>query len=326
MMPLEYIQFCLCGECATDHTMAAGTMFYDVRDRAWMRDLLETLHLDIAKLPQILGAGEPLGTLRPEVAGELGLRKDVLVAVGGQDQKCAAMGAGLSKGLMTASLGTGGCLSLYTDIPILDEEMRIPSFSYLYKDAWVLEGVLNTAASCYQWLRKNFAADMQYEDLNELAVRAGGPSKELFFPNLAGASSPDWQDAIGVFSGLSLGSNLGSVARAVLEGVAYKMRENIEAMRSIAQVPDEIRLFGGGAKSEVWCQIIAEITGMRVTRPASAETGLAGAAMLAENAFRGRMPRPLPVADTFEPDIKMSEAYDEAFRRYESVAKRYFRT
>ena len=91
-------------------------------------------------------------------------------------------------------------------------------------------------------------------------------------------------------------------------------------------MPDEIRLFGGGAKSEVWCQIIAEITGMRVTRPASAETGLAGAAMLAENAFRGRMPRPLPVADTFEPDIKMSEAYDEAFRRYESVAKRYFRT
>lgn len=325
MLPMDYILYRLCGRCATDATMAAGTMFYDLRARVWMRDMLEELGIDPDKLPEVLDAGEAAGTLRREVAEEMGLRPGTVVAVGGQDQKCAAMGAGFAPGIMTASLGTACAISAYAREPIHDPQMRIPWFTYLEPGAWVLEGVLGTAASCYQWLRDKFARDMSFDDLNAAAEAVEEPGMVAFYPNLAGGSAPHWNDAGGIFANLTLNADIGHLARAVLEGVAYKMRENVEAMRALTSQQQELRIFGGGANSDLWCRIIADVTGIPVVRPGSAETALLGAAMLARRALG--MPAAVPSdAQTrrFEPDAARMRAYSAAYEAYEAKRRRYY--
>lgn len=324
MLPMEFILYRLCGECVTDHTMAAGTMLYDLERRAWSPALLNAAQIEAQKLPEIGLAGETAGRILPETARELGLREDTVIAIGGQDQKCAALGAGLAPGVATASLGTACSISVSMRSLTLDPEMRIPCFSYLLDRQWVQEGLLNTAAACYSWLRDNFAAGKTFEELNRLAAEAPAPCPTLFFPNLAGGSSPYWGTPSGVFSGMSLHTTLGHLARGVLEGVAYGIRENLEAMRCAAPDIRELRVFGGGSKSDLWCQIIADITDLPVVRLVSAETALMGAAMLACKAVEGEMPDPLPPEKTFAPNAPLAAAYDAAFAQYEKTREAYF--
>lgn len=317
LFPMDFILFRLCGRAITDPTIAAGSMLYNVQSRCWDEELVRAFDLDMHLLPEVGCAGDFAANLLPEVADRLGLSHNVRVAIGGQDQKCAALGAGIGDGIITVSLGTGSCISALSKHALLDDEMRIPCFSYLDANQWVLEGVLSTGAACYDWFRKNFCPYMSFEELNNLAGSTAAPAAERFYPNLSGASSPDWSDASGALAGLTMNSNLGSMARSVLEGVAYGIRENIEVMRTLGVYVDRLRVFGGGAKSPLWLQIISNVTALPVDAFSSGETALRGAGILSLKATgRERCPD-VHVDHTFVPDRELAGKYDAAYAEYQ---------
>lgn len=324
LLPLDYIQFKLTGKCVTDHTMAGGTMFYNVECRKWDGAILSDCGIDISKLPEIAWSGESVGKILPSVADELGLSRELIVVNGAQDQKCAALGAGASESVAAISLGTGSCIAQITSSPKPDGKMRIPFFSYVRDGKWDLEGVINTAGSAYSWFACEMGGGQSYESLDKAASEVKLPNSVMFYPYLSGVSSPNWGEGTGTFTGLSLQSTSGHLARAVMEGIAYSIRENLEAMGEIAGRAKELRLYGGGSKSPLWCQIIADVTGTPVTRLTSSETALAGAAILAYAPLSVSVPQSLDSADTFYPDPARAEIYNESYRHYELTRKKFF--
>ena len=190
-------------------------------------------------------AGTPIGTLLPHVAEELGLSHDVVVAVGGQDQKCAALGAGIGDGSATVSLGTASAIVQVMDRPATDPRMRIPTFTFVQPARWVLEGVVGTAAGSLRWYRDTVAPGIPYSTLDaEAAPVPPGSDGVLFYPHLGGAGSPHWlNSARGTFHGLSLATTRGHLTRAVLEGVAYQIRENLTVTEEIGGPVAQVILY-----------------------------------------------------------------------------------
>ena len=319
LFPLDFIQYCLSGECVCDHTIAGGTMLYHVERQCWDRKLLGENHLSEEKLPKIAGAGTVVGKIRPGAADELGLTHEVLIVNGAQDQKCAALGAGAEKSAAAVSLGTGCCISRIADRPIQDPSMRIPIFPYVYENTWDLEGVIQTAGSAYAWFQRELGGGLSFNMLNQKAAEVEGPSSVRFYPYLSGGASPWWSENPGSFTGLSLMSGIGHLTKAIFEGIAYHIRANLEVMAEACGYAEELRLFGGGSKSALWCQVIADITNTRVVRLASSDTALAGAAKLAFLPLGCDTPKSLPAADVFLPDAAMTEEYEKAYEIYKKL-------
>jgi xylulokinase len=283
LMGHDYLVYRLCGERVTDHSMAGGTLLYDLHRLDWRQELLAAFDIPRDLLPPVRWAGAPVGALLPSVAGELGLAPDVVVAVGGQDQKCAALGAGIGDGSATVSLGTASAIVQVMDRPLTDSQMRIPTFTFVQPARWALEGVVGTAAGSLRWYRDTVAPGVSYSALDaEAASVPPGSDGVLFYPHLGGAGSPHWlSSARGTFHGLSLATTRGHLTRAVLEGVAYQIRANLAVTQEIAGPVAQTILFGGGAKSELWREIISGVLGLPVTWTQTAETAGLGAAMLA---------------------------------------------
>lgn len=283
LMGLDYIMLKLTGRAATDHSMASGTMAYDITRMVWDEELIEACGLDGARLPEIGFAGSDVGLVREDIAAELGLPLGVRVALGAQDQKCAAIGAGIGRGIATVSLGTATAVSSLCSRPVLDERMRVPCFS-LDGSRWILESVIGTSGASLKWLRDTLFEGMTYAEITECASRSGPGSNSLAFcPHLQGAVSPYWVDgAAGTLHGITLSSTRSDIARSVLEGVAYQIAVNVSLHEEITgNGIGELRLFGGGARSDLWCGIIADVTGLPVTVPRTTEAAAMGAAMLA---------------------------------------------
>lgn len=283
LMGHDYLVYRLCGEQVTDHSLAGGTLLYDLAGQDWTEALLETFAIPRELLPALCWSGTPVGALRPAVAAALGLRADVVVAVGGQDQKCAALGAGIGDRSATVSLGTASAIVQLMDRPATDPLMRIPTFAFVQPMRWVLEGVVGTAAGSLRWYRDTVAPGIPYRVLDQEAEEVpAGSDGVLFFPHLGGASSPHWLSrARGTFHGLSLATTRGHLTRAVLEGVAYQIRENLEITEEVAGPAAGVILYGGGAKSALWREIIGDVLGRPIGWTATAETAGLGAAMLA---------------------------------------------
>lgn len=283
LMGHDYLVYRLCGEQVTDHSMAGGTLLYDLHQAGWSDELLKAFDIPQSLLPTLVWSGRAVGKLLPAVAEELGLNREVIVSVGGQDQKCAALGAGIHEATATVSLGTASAVEQLMDRPFTDPQMRIPTFAFVQPARWVLEGVVGTAAGSLRWYRDAVAPGQRYSDLDaEAASIPPGSEGVLFYPHLAGADSPHWvSDARGTFHGLSLASTRGHLTRAVLEGVAYQIRENLAVTEEIAGRVSQVILFGGGAKSPLWREILGDVLGRPVAWTQTVETAALGAAMLA---------------------------------------------
>ena len=202
--------------------------------------------------------------------------------------------------------------------------MRIPFFSYVQENVWDMEGVISTAGSAYSWFCKEFGGGKSFDELNALAEQVPLPNAAMFYPYLAGACAPHWGDPTGCFIGLSLNTGLGHAARAVMEGIAYCIRSNLEVMAVSCGKAKQIRLYGGGSKSDLWCRIIADVTGIPVARLSSSETALAGAAKLAFSAIGVETPNALDVVKEFMPDPNNVAIYNKSYLRYEQVRKSCF--
>jgi xylulokinase len=217
------------------------------------------------------------------VAKALGLSPDTVVVVGGQDQKCAALGANIRPGVATVSLGTASAISCLIDHPLLDPQRRIPTFPFVVAGYWDLEGVVGTAGGAFRWLRETLFPERAYTDLTAMAADSQpGADGVCFYPHLSGAGSPHWRaDVVGAFLGLTLATDPADIVRSVLEGVAFQIRANLEVMEDIGIAIDELVLFGGGAQSDEWSQMISNITNKPATSTEMVDVANWGACVLA---------------------------------------------
>lgn len=282
----DYLLARLGGRPLTDHSLASGTMLYDVTQQCWHAGLLAQLGSDGLKLaPTVAWSGTRAGSLSEDAAAALGLPAGVPLAVGGQDQKLAALAAGIGPDVASVSLGTASAISRLSPEPVFDPAMRLPLFSFCLPGLWDVEGVVGTSGASLRWLRETLCPGTDYATLDgEAAASPPGARGVRFYPHLAGAGSPLWQpQARGTFTGISLASTRGDLVRALLEGVAFQVRRNLEAM-PLPAPPKAAVLFGGGARSDVWRGIIADVLGLPVGVTTTVEVACLGAAMCAATA------------------------------------------
>jgi xylulokinase len=328
LMPLDFLIARMTGQYVTDHSMASGTMLHDVNACDWSARILDAFDLDRAMLPELRWSGTPAGRLQPRAAEELGLTESAVVAVGGQDQKAAALGAGIGMERTTVSLGTAMAITQKAARPMVDARMRMPCYTDVMEGKWVIEGS-GDCCNILDWLRHGFLLSAGNDEVDRMVDREGPvPNPVTFFPFFSGAGSPYFvSGARGFLHGLDLSASPGRIVRSIYEGVAYLIKHNIGVMEELSRPVRELRVFGGGSRSAAWCQIIADVTGVPVSVLGTSEAASLGAGMLAgvgcgvfgslEDAF----PLVSPTR-SFPPRRDLVHAYGEAYRRYAEIRDR----
>lgn len=325
LLPMDFLIYRLCGAYSTDHTCAGGTMYYDIRTCRWFDSALNQCGIPSAKLPDLQWSGTPVGTLSPEAASVLGLRPETIVAMGGQDQKCASLGAGLDADSTTVSLGTAGCVEYLSTEPVGDPQCRIPLFAYLFPNTWVLEGILSTCGICYSWFREILGTDVSFREMDRFASEAPPLEQPVFFyPYLSGSSSPNWTETTGYFARLSLATTKGHLLKSIMEGIAYSIRANLTSMERFLAPRKTLKLFGGCAKSPLFSQIIANITGKEVVVCPQAEMALIGAAKLAMQGAGVAIPSTASDSLRYRPEPDAVEKYNRNYAEYEALRRHLF--
>jgi xylulokinase len=273
MLPKDYVRLRLCGEHAIDMADASGTLLLDVARRRWSEEVLDALGLDPAWLPRLLES--------PQVSGETG--DGVPVAAGAGDQAAGALGVGVDRpGPLSIALGTSGVVFAALPAFAADERARVHAFCHAVPGGWHAMGVMLSAAGSLQWLRDVAAPGTEFGALiEEAAAWEPGAEGLTFLPYLAGERTPHADaDARGAFSGLSLRHDRGALVRAVLEGVAYGLRDSLDLLRELGVTPERGRVSGGGARSELWLRIVASALELPLERPVVEEGAAYGAALL----------------------------------------------
>jgi len=331
LMPHDFLIAKFTGEFLTDHTMAAGTLMYDINNLDWSDEIMGQFNIPVEKLPSIRWAGTPAGKISQHIAQKIGLSPETLVIVGGQDQKCAVLGAGLTEETAVISLGTAVAISRMKNKPVIDEKIRIPCFPYLVRNNWILEGVVSTGGGSFQWLKQILSDTYGYEKLTEMAKESPiGAAGVFFFPHLSGAASPHWKSQVkGFFYGLSLSTSTKDLVRSVLEGVAFQIRENLEVLEELTGEVKKIKIFGGGAKSEFWGRIITNVTGKRTYLLSLVEAATVGACLVAGvgggvYASYEEATRSLKNLShiKLEPDIYSQRKYQKLYLNYRKVEEK----
>lgn len=329
VMPMEFITGRLSGNYITDHTMASGTMLYNIHTRCWDSGILDAFGIDIKKLPLISEAGSPAGVILPDVAEELGLPKETLVVVGGQDQKCASLAGGIDSSTLTVSLGTAAAAEVICSSPVLDPAFMIPAFSYLFAGCWVLEGAVATSGAAVKWFKDNWASSYTYAEMDEKAMQSYAAQNNVFFyPYLSSDLNDDQK---GVFYGLGLDTGVSDMAMAVLEGITFEISDISKRLEYLSDTKkiNKIRVFGGGANSGIWCQLLADVCDLPVDVMHTPETAAQGAAILAgvgagkyKDAFI--VASQLKVFHTFLPDVCNSAIYSKKKADYFALKTKLF--
>ena len=307
LLPKDYVRLRLFGELATDAADASGTLLFDVANRRWSEEVLAALELPPEWLPPV---GEST-----EVAGA-------------GDQAAGALGVGVhSPGPASVVLGTSGVVFAPLDAFAPDPEGRAHVFCHAVPGTWHAMGVMLSAAGSMSWFRHTFAPDIGIDRLDtEAAAWEPGVEGLLFAPYLAGERTPHADpNARGAFVGLSLRHDRGALARAVMEGVAYGLRDSLELLRGLGCRIEVGRVSGGGARSELWLKIVASVLGLPLQRTAVEEGAACGAALLAgvaSGAFsdvREAVDACVKVRDEIEPDPEWARVYAEGYERFRAL-------
>jgi xylulokinase len=314
----------LTGEVVQDHANASSTLLYDLITREWCPELVERAELDIARLPAIRPSFDVIGPLRPGAAERLGLSTRCRVAVGTGDEHAAALGAGaLAPGIVVDVTGTAEPVAVPTWERILDDQRLLETHAHAAPEMFLVENPgFVSGGSTKWWAALHGVSQAEMFGLAELAPP--GSDGALFLPTLSGATSPRWNDRIrGSFAGLGLHHDRPHLARAVLEGCSYALRDIVDRLAEMSLADEEVRVVGGGARSALWLQIKADVTGrpMREVQ-GQAATGV-GAAMLAGvgAGYFADLPeaaaRVVKLADEpLLPHASTRELYDQAYGAY----------
>ncbi len=285
LLPKDYIRYKLTGEYASDRAGGAGTILFNLAERDWSLEMLSALDIPAEYMPKTYEGTDVTGTLSPSVATELGLPASIPVYGGGGDQAAAAVGTGAVKeGVVSISLGTSGVVFATTDNPFIEPEGRLHAFCHSVPGKWHLMGVMLSAAGSLRWHRDTFAPGTDYDTLLEPAGDVPAGSDGLFFlPYLTGERTPHPDPlARGAFVGMTVRHDFPHLTRAVLEGVSFGLRDSFELMKSTGlENISQVRVTGGGARSPLWRQILADVFGAEIVTVNTEEGAAYGAALLA---------------------------------------------
>jgi len=338
LLPKDYIRWCLTGEYAADVADASGTLLFDVTNRKWHDELLGILGIDPAWLPKTFEGDEVTGVITKEAAEATGLPAGIPVIAGGGDQAAGGVGCGVVKpGVISATLGTSGVVFAFAESVRTDPEGRVHTFCHSVPGAWHVMGVVLSAGGSLRWYRDAVCdieiADAEqagvdpYELITGAAATAPPGSEGLtFLPYLTGERTPHKDPyARGAFIGFHLRHTKAHMARAVLEGVSFAMRDSFEILRAMGVPITEVRASGGGARSAFWRQMQADIYGCPIITTNVDEGPAYGAALLALTAsgayasIAEACDATIKAVSSVEPDAGKSRVYDEWFGEYQQA-------
>lgn len=329
LLPKDYIRFKLTGTLAMDKADGSGTMLFDLRKRTWSSQILEKLNISPDWLPPTFEGHETTGEVTREAAALTGLRPGTPVVAGGGDQSAQAIGTGVVQpGMMALTLGTSGVVFAATESPLIEPEGRLHAFCHAVAGRWHLMGVMLSAAGSLQWYRDKLACDQSFADLVDAAALVSAGSEGLIFlPYLSGERTPHPDPlARGAWIGLTTRHGQPHLTRSILEGVAFGIKDMFCLMRDagLGSV-DEVRVSGGGAKSLLWRQILADTLDAELVTVNTTEGAAYGAALLA-GVGAGAWPnvdtacaQTISTRDHVTPNKEASNLYESLYDQYRTL-------
>ena len=325
MLPKDYLAYRLTGVFSTDYSDASGMLLLDVKNKCWSKEMMEICGVRQEWLPKLYESYEMTGTLREDVAKELGFPSTCKVAAGAGDNAAAAVGTGtVGTGKCTISLGTSGTLFITSDVFQVDEKNALHSFDHADGN-YHLMGCMLCAASCNKWWMEDILHTKEYQE-EQKDIENLGENQVYFLPYLMGERSPhNDPDARGAFIGMSLATQRGDMLQAVLEGVAYGLRDSLEVARKQGVAPEVTTICGGGAKSPLWRKIVANVLNMEVNTVMVEEGPAYGAAILAAVADGRYQSVSQAVSaivkrkETISPDSELVEKYNQGYKKYKEL-------
>ena len=332
LLPGSYMAYALTGELGVDYSNASSTLLLDVHTKAWSAIMGSAFDIDLKRLAPVGAATATLGKLRPNLAETLGLSVETLVMIGCGDEHAACLGAGVTRpGIAGDIAGTAEPVCAASPEAAFDPTRLVETHCHADPDLWLLENPGFVSGGNYRWFRDQFAKGENYVALDSEAARVPpGAEGMTFLPSLMGAMAPTWNEsARGTFAGFTLAHTRGHFVRALLEGSAYAVRDIITQMQVAGIELLELRVMGGGAKSHLWNQIKADVTGLQVNVPEITETTALGAAFLAlvgigaYTSLTEVGEHLVKIREHIEPDPTKKSMYADAYGQYRQT---YFAT
>ncbi len=325
MLPKDFLAYRLSGTFCTDVSDASGMLLMDVKNRCWSEEMLAVCSITKEQLPKLYESYEPVGTLKPEIAKELGFPLNVKVIAGAGDNAAAAVGTGtVGEGRCNISLGTSGTIFISSREFGVDENNALHSFAHADGN-YHLMGCMLSAASCNKWWSEEILKTKDYGGEQAKITRLG-ENNVFYLPYLMGERSPhNHPEARAMFIGMSMNTTREDMTQAVLEGVAFGLRDSLEVAKKLGIQIERTKICGGGAKSLLWRKMIANIMNLKVDVIESEEGPALGGAMLAAVGC-GEYPdvetiakKLVKVVDTIEPEEELAAKYEEKYQRFQKI-------
>jgi len=325
LLPAAYLNFHLTGNYVADMSDSAGTSWLDVTKREWSAPLLKAGQMNADQMPQLVEGSQPAGILREDLAARWGVGKDVVVAGGAGDNAAAACGIGaLNEGDGFLSLGTSGVLLAARNGCYPAPASALHTFCHAVPDRWYQMGVMLSATDSLNWLA-SITGKSAPDLTNALGTELRVPGTTMFLPYLSGERTPhNDADIRGSFTGLGVGTGVEDLTQSVLEGVAFGLRDSLEAFHQTGTRIERLMAIGGGAKSDYWLKLIATVLNITLERPKDGEFGAAmGAARLASMARTGAssgdvLTKP-EVAEAISPDAAFVEKLGDTYQSFKAA-------
>ena len=329
LLPKDYLRWKMTGEFASDMSDSAGTMWLDVKKRAWNDALLSACGLTQKHMPILFEGNQITGILKSDLASRWGLSASVNIVAGGGDNAAGAIGVGIWRaGQAMLSLGTSGVYFVVSDGFLYNTEKAVHSFCHALPNTWHLMSVMLSAASCLDWAVKATGIK-DVPTLLSIAEKKGyEPSPITFLPYLSGERTPyNNPNAKGVFFGMTHQHDSSDLAHAVVEGISLGLAQCMEVLHETGLQPDQITLIGGGARNHFWRQLLSNITERSLQYREGGDVGPAlGAARLAllsqnPTVSFGELLSELPLEATYDPDMTICDHYQEKIQFFKKLYK-----
>ena len=325
MLPKDYLAYRLSGVHCTDYSDASGMLLLDVEHKCWSKEMIEICGISEEQLPKLFESYEVVGTLKGKIASELGLSEQVKVVAGAGDNAAAAVGTGtVGEGKCNISLGTSGTIFISSKNFGVDEHNALHSFDHADGN-YHLMGCMLSAASCNKWWMDEVLRTKEYGEEQKKITKLG-ENNVFYLPYLMGERSPhNDPKARATFTGMTMDTTREDMTQAVLEGVAFGLRDSLEVARNLGIKIERTKICGGGAKSPLWKKIIANVMNLKVDVIESEEGPGYGGAMLAAvgcGAFASvedAAEKLVKVVDTIEPEADLVEKYEERYQQFKKI-------
>lgn len=325
MLPKDFIAYKLSGTFCTDVSDASGMLLFDVKNKCWSKEMLEICGVREDQVAQIFESYETVGTLKPEIAKELGLSESVKIVAGAGDNAAAAVGTGtVGDGMCNISLGTSGTIFISSKDFGVDKHNALHAFAHA-DGHYHLMGCMLSAASCNKWWMEEIIKSKEFGKEQE-AIQNLGENHVFFLPYLMGERSPhNDANARGTFIGLTMDTKREDMYQSVLEGVAFAIRDSLEVAKSLGIKIERSKICGGGAKSPLWKKIFANVLNIKIDMIESEEGPGYGGAMLAAvacgefDSVEDAASKLVKVVDTIEPDSELAAKYEKQYQKFVQI-------